>query len=162
MAEVGRETRLRSKIERFAESYFSKKYDYIIIDCCPSFSLLTINSLMAATDLVVPLQPKYLAFKGLADLGELLGMLNRRLDPKIRMMGVLFTMYDGTAALDRAMADLLRERITREYGDYVFPAVIHKSVAISESEMDLPIVLRDPECSAAKAYRQNAEEILRR
>jgi chromosome partitioning protein len=162
MAEVGRETRLRSKLDRFTESFFSKKYDYVIIDCCPAFSLLTINSLMAATDLIVPLQPKYFALKGLADLGELLGTLNRRLDPRIRMMGILFTMYDGTAALDRVMADLLTERITSQYGDYVFPAAIHKSVAISESEKDLPIVARDPESPASKAYCANAAEILRR
>jgi chromosome partitioning protein len=162
LSEYGRESRLREKLEDFAENASIEPYDYCMVDCAPALDLVTTNALMAASDLVLPIQPRFFALKGLADLADLVGQLHRTLSPRMRIMGVMVTMFDRTAALDRAIYDLLKEKIEAEYGDYLFPAIIYRNVVISESERRLPVVLHDPDSPAAQAYRANAEEIMRR
>jgi chromosome partitioning protein len=162
LSEYGRETRLRDKMEDYAENLTAGEYDYIMLDCAPALDLVTTNALMAATDLIVPVQPRFFALKGLADLSSLVGQLHRTLNPRLKIMGVLVTMFDRTAALDKVIYELLQHKIETDYGSYMFPAIIYKSVTVSESERRLPVVLHDPDSPATQAYRANAEEIVRR
>jgi chromosome partitioning protein len=161
--EVGRETRLRSKLRDFAKSIFTKEYDVVLIDCPPSMDLITINALVASTDIIVPVQPKLYSLKGMARLAETVATLYSQLEVRIRLLGILVCLYDRSASLDGVVYDLLKDRITREYGDFVFRNVVAKSVVISEAEAEgRPVVAADPESAAALAYEAVAEEMLQR
>jgi len=164
VAEVGRETRLRTKILQHVRSPFSKKYDYMMIDCPPTLDLITHNVLIAATDLIVPVQPRFYSVQGMALLAETIRSLYRQLDPEIKLLGILVTLFDKSTALDQAIYELLKERVESEFGpDFLFKSVITRSILIGETELsDLPIVLREPGSRAAEAYQAVAEEMLAR
>jgi len=158
---LGRENRLREKVENFINRRSNKQYDYIMIDCCPDINLIATNALMTATDLVVPIQPKQFAMEGMSDLASKIGDLYRKLDPKVKLLGILVTMYREGTALDKVMVDLLREKIEREFGDgYMFPEVIRGSTVVSESEKVGPLVVHYPDVPASLAYRRNAQFIM--
>lgn len=163
ISEVGRETRLRTKLRDFAKSVFTKRYDVVLVDCPPSLDLVTLNALVAATDMVVPVQPKLYSLKGMARLGETVATIHSQLNVQIKLLGILVCMFDRTASLDVIVHKLLRDKISREYGDFVFRTVIGKSVAVSEAETDgRPVVLHSPGSSAARAYEQVAQELWER
>jgi chromosome partitioning protein len=163
VAEVGREVRLRNKLLDYAKSVFTKKYDYIMIDCSPSLDLITVNVLMAATDMVVPVQAKFYSLQGMALLAETVASLYEQLDPRVKTLGILVTLFDRSTALDNAIYKLLQEKIETEYGDFLFRTVIGKNIAVSETEGSArPIVLLDRSASAAKAYQAVADELLER
>jgi len=150
---LGRETRLREKLENYTNKSSHKLYDYIMIDCCPDLNLIATNALMASTDLIVPLQPKQFALEGMADLATKIGELYRKLDPTIKLLGLLVTMYKEGAALDKVMVDLLKEKIEREFGEgFIFPEVIRGSTVVSESEKVGPLVVHYPDVAASIAY----------
>ncbi|HUU53461.1 MAG TPA: ParA family protein [Armatimonadota bacterium] len=159
--EVGREGRLRSKIREFYRSVLTDKYDLILIDCPPSLDLLSINALTAATHMVVPVTTKFYALKGMALLGDMVATLHEQIGASVKMLGILVTMFDKKTALDMTIYRLLKERIERDFGDYVFSTVISKSVVVSEAEAGgLPVTMRDPESPAAQAYCSFAAEVL--
>jgi len=161
--EVGRESRLRQKLRDYTRSVFSKKYDLLLIDCPPAMGLITINALVASTDIIVPVQPKLYSLKGMASLGDMVVTIHTQLDVRIRLLGILMCLYDRSAALDAAVYKVLKQKITREYGDFVFHHVIAKSVLISEAEADgRPVVLANPDSPAAQAYEAVADEMLER
>jgi len=161
--EVGRESRLRHKLRDYARSVFSKKYDLVLVDCPPAMDLITINALVASTDIIVPVQPKLYSLKGMAGLGDMVATIHTQLDVRIRLLGILMCLYDRSAALDAVVYKALKEKITREYGDFVFHNVVAKSVLVSEAEADgRPVVLADPESPAAQAYEAVADEMLER
>jgi len=163
VAEVGREVRLRNKLLDYAKSVFTKKYDYVMIDCSPSLDLITVNVLMAATDMVVPVQAKFYSLQGMSLLAETVAGLYEQLDPRVKTLGILVTMFDRGTALDNAIYKLLQEKVETEYGDFLFRTVIGKNVAVSETEGSAkPIVLTDRSASAAKAYQAVADELLER
>ncbi|UCH33768.1 MAG: ParA family protein [Armatimonadota bacterium] len=163
VAEVGREVRLRNKLLDHAKSVFTKKYDYVMIDCSPSLDLITVNVLMAATDMVVPVQAKFYSLQGMSLLAETVASLYEQLDPRVKTLGILVTLFDRGTALDNAMYALLKEKIEAEYGDFMFRTVIGKNIAVSETEARAtPIVLSDPSAPAAKAYDAVADELLER
>jgi chromosome partitioning protein len=160
---LGRETRLRDKIDEYATKSFRKHYDYIMIDCCPDLNLIATNALMASTDLIVPVQPKQFALEGMANLAAKIGELYKKLDPQIKLLGILVTMYKEGAALDKVMVDLLKDKIQREFGaDFVFPEVIRGSTVVSESEKIGPLIVHYPDVPASLAYRKNAEFVMAR
>lgn len=163
VAEVGREVRLRNKLLDYAKSVFTKKYDYVMIDCSPALDLITINVLMAATDMVVPVQSKFYSLQGMALLGETVSSLYEQLDPRVKTLGILVTLFDRSTALDGAIYRLLQDKIENEYGDFLFRTVIGKNIAVSETEASAkPIVLLDRSAPAAKAYEAVADELLER
>ena len=163
VAEVGREVRLRNKLLEYTKSVFTKKYDYVMVDCSPSLDLITINVLMAATDMVVPVQAKFYSLQGMALLAETVASLYEQLDPRVKTLGILVTMFDRSTALDGVIYKLLKDKIEKEYGDFLFETVIGKNIAVSETEGSAkPIVLLDRSASAAKAYEAVADELLQR
>jgi len=161
--EVGREGRLRRKLREFYRSVLADKYDAVLVDCPPSLDLLTINALTAATHMIVPVTTKFYALKGIALLGEIVATLHEQLGATIKVLGILITMFDKNTALDTTIYRLLKEKVEREFGDYVFSTIITRSVVVSEAEAGgLPVLLREPESSAADAYRKLADEVVKR
>lgn len=161
--EVGREGRLRGKLREFYRSVLSDKYDAILIDCPPSLDLLTVNALTAATHMIVPVTTKFYALKGMALLGDIVATLHEQLGASVRLLGILVTMFDKKTALDTTIYRLLKDKIGREFGDYIFSTIITKSVVVSEAEAGgLPVLLREPESPAAEAYRALADEVIGR
>jgi len=161
--EVGREGRLRTKLREFYRSVLTEKYDMVLVDCPPSLDLLTVNALTAATHMIVPVTTKFYALKGMALLGEMVATLHEQLGATVKMLGIVVTMFDKNTALDVTIYRLLKEKVEREFGDFIFSTMISKSVLVSEAEAGgLPVLLREPESKAALAYATLAEEVLRR
>jgi len=161
--EVGREGRLRGKLRDFCRSVLTEKYDLILVDCPPSLDLLTINALTAATHMIVPVNTKFYALKGMALLGDLVATLHEQIGASVKLLGVLVTMFDKQTALDVTIYRLLKEKIEGAFGDYLFSTIISKSVVVSEAEAGgLPVLLREPESKAAVAYHALAGEVLDR
>jgi chromosome partitioning protein len=161
--EVGREGRLKNKLREFYRSVLTDKYDVVLVDCPPSLDLLSINALTAATHMIVPVTTKFYALKGMALLGDMVSTLHEQIGAGVKLLGILVTMYDKKTALDVTIYRLLKERIERDYGHYLFDTVISKSVVVSEAEAGgVPVTLREPESSAATAYRRLADEVLDR
>ncbi len=157
--EVGREGRLRGKLREFYRSVLTDKYDVVLLDSPPSLDLLTVNALTAATHMIVPVTTKFYALKGMALLGDLVATLHEQIGATVKLLGILVTMFDKKTALDTTIYRLLKEKIEREYGSYMFSTIISRSVVVSEAEAGgLPVLMRDPDSAAAGAYRGLADE----
>ncbi len=132
------------------------RYDFILIDCPPSLSLLTVNALRAADSVLVPLQCEYYALEGLTALLDTVGRVRDALNPTLALEGLLLTMFDGRNSLARQVQDEVRSH----FGDQVFRAVIPRNVRVSESPSHgMPVLLYDPGSRGAVAYRALAREI---
>jgi chromosome partitioning protein len=132
-------------------------YDYIIIDCPPSLSLLTINALTASDSLLVPIQCEYYALEGVTELFDTLARIRRTLNPALTVEGLLLTMYDDRINLSAAVANDLRGF----YGRLVFETVIPRNVRLAEApSYGKPIVFYDGRSRGAEAYLQLAKEVL--
>ena len=130
-------------------------YDYIFIDCPPSLELLTVNALVAADSVLIPMQCEYYALEGIADLMTSIKMCSRRLNRTLRVEGIVLTMYDGRANLTLQVADELR----RHLKDLVYQTVIPRSIRLSEAPSHgLPGVVYDRANKGSKAYMALAEE----
>lgn len=135
-----------------------KKYDFILIDSPPSLGLLTINALVAAGKIIIPVQCEYYALEGLADMLRTIQLINSNLKGRTAVMGALLTMYDRKSRLHRAVV----KEIRRKFPGYVFDAIIPRNVSLAEAPSFGKTVLQyDPYSHGAKAYRQLAEEILK-
>ncbi|HVC54346.1 MAG TPA: ParA family protein [Stellaceae bacterium] len=134
-------------------------YDEVLIDCPPSLNLLTINALVAADRVLVPLQCEFYALEGLAQLMHTIERVQRGLNPGLALQGVLLTMYDRRNNLcDRVAAD-----VRGHFGDKVYDTVIPRNVRVSEAPSHgLPVLLYDQRCSGSQAYVELAAEMLRR
>jgi|GEM_PF-98600 len=160
---VGRELKLRNKIVGYLKEGTGNNYDYIVIDSPPAADILTLNVLMAATHLVVPVQASFYSLSGMARLGATVESLYEALDPKVKVLGILVTMYDEHIPAQRAAYELLKEKLEEEYGPYLFSKTVSRSEMMQESEAgQLPIVLTHPRSQAAEEYREVTEEILQR
>ena len=149
-----REGRLRQALES-VESDF----DYFIIDCPPSLSLLTLNALTAAKSLLVPIQCEYYALEGVTELFDTLARIRRLHNPTLTIEGLLLTMYDERTNLSAAVAADLRDF----YGQQVFSSVIPRNVRLAEApSYGKPIITYDPHSKGAEAYSQLAREIISR
>jgi chromosome partitioning protein len=134
------------------------RYEFILIDCPPSLSLLTINALRAADAVLVPLQCEYYALEGLAALLDSVGRVRDTLNPNLALQGLLLTMFDRRNTLARQVQDEVRTH----FGEQVFRAVIPRNVRVSESPSHgMPVLLYDPASRGASAYRALAREIAR-
>ncbi|HBM90739.1 MAG TPA: chromosome partitioning protein ParA [Rhodospirillaceae bacterium] len=149
-----REFRMRDALERSA-----KNFDYIIIDCPPSLNLITLNSLVAADGLLVPLQVEYYALEGISSLLQTVEAVRTRFNPALEIQGVVLTMYDRRNALSEAVGNDVRAF----FGDQVYETVIPRNVRVSEAPSHgKPVLLYDLKCSGSQAYMLLAGEVLRR
>jgi len=150
----GWETRLRGVVDALRS-----RYDYILIDGPPSLGLLTVNALVAADSVLIPLQCEYLALEGLTQLLAAVRRIQERLNPGLRIEGVLLTMFDARLNLSQQVADEAR----RFFADRVYKSVIPRNVRLSEApSFGKPIVLYDPNSTGAESYRLLAKEVIER
>lgn len=149
-----RESRLRQAL-----AVVEADFDYLIIDCPPSLSLLTLNALTAAKSLLVPIQCEYYALEGVTELFDTLARIRRLHNPSLTIEGLLLTMYDERTNLSSAVAADLRDF----YGQQVFQTVIPRNVRLAEApSYGKPIIVYDPHSKGAEAYSQLAREIISR
>lgn len=152
--EVGSETRLRDALEPLRD-----EASYLIIDCPPSLGPLTINALVAADRVIVPVQTEYFALEGLAGLLDTLSLVQRELNPRLVVAGMLLTMHDGRTRLSR---DVERE-VREHFPDLVFETVIPRNVRVGEApSYGRPVIHHDPHCAGAEAYFALAQEVATR
>jgi chromosome partitioning protein len=132
-------------------------YDDILIDCPPSLNLLTINALTAADRVLVPLQCEFYALAGLAQLMGTIERVQRALNPRLTLQGVVLTMYDRRNNL----CELVAADVRAHFRDKVYNTVIPRNIRVSEAPSHgLPVLVYDRRCSGAQAYARLAAEIL--
>ena len=149
-----RELRLKDALGSLA-----REYDYILIDCPPSLGLLTVNALAAADAVLVPLQCEYYAMEGLAQLMSTVELVQRGLNARLTVEGILLTMFDSRANISHQVADEVR----RVFPDLVFSAVVPRNVRLAESpSFGKPVLLYDIRSKGCEAYLALSRELLRR
>ncbi len=135
------------------------KYDYIIIDCPPSLNLLTVNALVACDYVLIPMQCDFYSLEGLSHLLKTIEIIERNLNPKIKIAGILFTMYDKRNRLTEQVEDDVRKCL----GGLVFKTVIPRNVKLSEApSYGQPAIIYDHKCTGSIAYIELTKEILGR
>lgn len=148
-----REFRLEEKLR------VALPYDYVIIDCPPSLSLLTLNALVAADSVVVPLQCEFYALEGLSHLSKTIERVKKAFNPRLDIHGVVLTMFDPRNNLSNMVADDVR----KYFGEKVYKTVIPRNVRLSEApSFGLPAIVYDMRCPGARAYIALAAEVLKR
>ena len=154
VTEMARENRLKDSL-----GPLKGKYDYILIDCPPSLGLLTVNALVAADKLLIPIQCEFYALEGVTKLLESMKRVKSRLNPSLDIFGVLMTMYDSRTILSKQVVDEVRNY----FGKVVFNTPIPRTVKISEApSFGMPITQYDPHGKGAIAYREMAKEVIAR
>ena len=154
---IGREN--REFILKSALQQLYTDYDFIFVDCPPSLELLTVDALVAADSVLIPMQCEYYALEGIADLMTSIKMCSRRLNRRLKVEGIVLTMFDGRANLSNQVAGELR----RHLGDKVYQTVIPRSVRLSEAPSHgVPGVAYDKANKGSKAYLALAEEFATR
>ena len=152
--ELGRELRLRLAVDGIRDSY-----DYIIVDCPPALSMLTVNALVAADSVLIPMQCEYYALEGLSALLDTIEKIKAILNPNLKVDGLLRTMYDSRNNLSSQVS----QQLVKHFGSKVFSTVIPRNVRLAEAPSHgLPALLYDKNSSGALAYLALAGEVLRR
>ena len=135
------------------------RYEYILLDCPPSLGLLTVNALVAAQSVIVPVQCEYLALEGVGRLMDTISRIRSNLNPELRIFGLLMTMYDRRTAL----SDQVAAEVRRHYPDLIFQTVIPRNVRLGEApSFGQSIVEYDGSSTGAKAYSSLAREVAAR
>ena len=149
---LGREQVLRDALEGAVDTY-----DYVLIDCPPNLGLLTVNGLVAANSVIIPVQTQYYAMKGLNNLVKVINMIRMKLNRDLKILGLLPTFYDGRTNLARDMLDELRV-----VGDHhVFTSIIRNTVKLGEAPLaGRPITVYAGSSDAARTYRDLAREVI--
>ncbi len=150
----GREGLMKSALAPSAADY-----PYVFVDCPPSLDLVTINALVAADRLIVPVQCEYYALEGLSRLMETIGEIRARLNPALVVSGLLMTMHDPRT---RISGEVINE-VRTHFPGLVFDTVVPRNVRVTESpSFGEPVIRYDPHCAAADAYFEVAKEVVRR
>ncbi len=149
-----RESLLKRKIEPLRE-----QYDYIIIDCPPSLGLMTLNALVASDSIIIPIQAEFYALEGLSQLVKTVQVVSRRMNPRLHILGILLTMFDGRTNLSLQVA----EEVKKYFGSKVFRTVIPRTVKLSEApSFGEPVLTYAPKSKGAEAYKKLSREVLKR
>jgi chromosome partitioning protein len=147
----------REKILRNMLAPIRDEYDYILIDCCPSLGLTTVNSLTAADSVIIPVQCEYFALEGISKLLNTIKIIKSKLNPKLEIEGFLLTMYDSRLKL----ANQIYDEVKRHFQELVFKTVIQRNVKLSESPSHgLPVILYDADSTGSKNHLALAKEII--
>lgn len=150
----GREVRLKNALNELAD-----QYDFILIDCPPALSLLTLNGLCAANGVVVPMQCEYFALEGLSDLVNTIKQVHANLNPDLKIIGLLRVMFDARVTLQQQVS----EQLNIHFGDKVFKTIIPRNVRLAEApSFGLPGIIFDRSSRGAQAYIDFAGEMVQR
>jgi chromosome partitioning protein len=150
----GSERRLRDALAAVRE-----RYDFTILDCPPSLGPLTVNALVAADRVIVPVQAEYFALEGLAGLLDTLSLIQRELNPRLTVAGMVLTMHDGRTRL----AQDVEQEVRSHFPQLVFDTVIPRNVRIGEApSFGQPVIHHDPHCAGSDAYFELAREVAAR
>lgn len=137
--------------------WIKDNYDYIIIDCPPSLSMLTINAMTTADTVLVPIQCEYYALEGLSQLIHTINLVKERLNPDLDIEGVVFTMYDSRTNLSMQVVENVKSNLCQK----VFQTLIPRNIRLAEApSYGMPINAYDPKSAGAEAYMQLAEEVI--
>ncbi len=137
----------------------SDQYDFIIIDCLPSLGLITVNALVAADSVIVPVQCEFFALEGLGKLLNTIKIVQSRLNPELQIEGILMTMYDGRLRLSNQVVSEVR----KHFDEMVFSTIIHRNTRLSEApSVGKPVILYDADSKGTVNYLNLAKEILQK
>lgn len=143
---------IRKEVDKIKENY-----DYIIIDCPPSLSMLTINAMTTANSVLVPIQCEYYALEGLSQLIHTIDLVKERLNPKLIIEGVVFTMYDARTNLSLQVVENVKDNLQQT----IYKTIIPRNIRLAEAPSHgLPINLYDPKSTGAESYMLLAEEVI--
>lgn len=146
-------------ILRNAVDYIKDDYDFIIIDCPPSLNMLTVNAMTTADTILVPIQCEYYALEGLSQLIHTIDLVQQRLNPRLRMEGVVFTMYDARTNLSLQVV----ENVKNNLNTTIYKTIIPRNIRLAEAPSHgLPINLYDSKSAGAESYRLLAQEVIGR
>ncbi len=149
-----REFIVRDKVEKVRDNY-----DYIIIDCPPSLSMLTVNAMTTADTVLVPIQCEYYALEGLSQLIHTINLVKQRLNPDLEMEGVVFTMYDARTNLSLQVVENVKKNLKQT----IYKTIIPRNIRLAEAPSHgLPINLYDSKSAGAESYRLLAEEVMQK
>ena len=149
-----REYVLHNEIEKIKDNY-----DFIIIDCPPSLNMLTVNAMTTASTVLVPIQCEYYALEGLSQLIHTIDLVRDRLNTRLKMEGVVFTMYDARTNLSLQVVENVKENLNQN----IYKTIIPRNVRLAEApSYGQPITIYDPRSSGAESYRLLAEEVINR
>lgn len=160
---LGREIILKERVEQA-----QVEFDYILLDCPPSLGLLTINALAMAHEVIIPMQPHFLALQGVAKLLETVRLVSRRMNPALKISGIVLTMFDGQAKLSTEVVNELKNFIDAAAGKAmpwseakIFATKIRRNIKLAESpSFGKPITSYDPASNGAQDYRALAREVM--
>jgi chromosome partitioning protein len=153
------EMRMKESRLRYALAPIRDNYDYILIDCPPSLSMLTVNALVAADGVIIPMQCEYFALEGLSDLINSIQRIAQMLNPALKIEGLLRTMYDPRMSLTNDVSSQLKEH----FGDQLYQTVIPRNIRLAEApSYGMPVLVYDKQSRGAQAYLALAGEMSRR
>ena len=137
-----------------------KQYDYIIIDCPPSLSILTVNALTGADTVLVPIQCEFFALEGLTQLMHTIELIKKRLNPRLEIEGIVFTMFDARTNLSLQVVEEVKRKLKRTN---IYQTIIPRNVRLAEApSYGLPINLYEPKSKGTESYRLLADEVIGR
>ncbi len=149
-----REQRIKNALDQVINDY-----EYILLDCPPSLGLLTINALTASNSVIIPLQCEYYALEGLSLLMDTINLVKKRLNPMLKVEGIVFTMFDGRTNLSIQVVD----EVKRHFHQQVYKTIIPRNIRLSEAPSHgMPVITYDPRSRGAEVYRELAQEVLER
>ena len=139
--------------------YIKNQYDYILIDCPPSLSMLTVNAMTTANSVLVPIQCEYYALEGLSQLIHTVNLVKERLNPELDMEGVVFTMYDSRTNLSMQVVENVKNHLNQN----IYNTMIPRNIRLAEApSYGIPITKYDPKSAGAEAYRNLAKEVMKK
>ena len=137
--------------------YVKEDYDYIIIDCPPSLNMLTVNAMTTADSMLIPIQCEYYALEGIGQLITTINLVQQRLNSKLKIEGVVFTMYDGRTNLSKDVVDNVKNNLNAN----IYNTIIPRNVSLAEAPSHgLPITLYEKKSAGAESYRNLAKEVV--
>lgn len=150
--DINKERKLKEILEGIRDDY-----DFIIIDCPPSVGMLTVNALVASDSTIIPVQCEYFALEGLSQVLDVIDLIKEKMNPKLKVEGILFTMYDGRTKLAQDVVKEVKENLSEN----IFKTLIPRNVRLAEAPSNgLTILNYDSSSSGAEGYRKLASEIL--